>query len=57
MQDGDLYETLMEYLYILEKPDFDLIWGVIGPSGSLGAAADVLPFTANSGVIAVRSMA
>ena len=45
----------MEYLHMLKKPDLDLIWGVIGPSGSLEATANILPFTANSGVITVST--
>ena len=44
----------MEYLRILKNRNISRIWGVIGPSGSIEAAENVLSFTANSGVITVR---
>ena len=51
-----MYRILLDYLNVLKKPDYDLIWGVIGPpSQSVEAAASILPFAANSGVITVSN--
>ena len=44
----------MEYLHILKDQNINRIWGVIGPSGSIEAAENILSLTANSGVITVR---